>query len=61
VRAANPLFEGHYQQHIPHPDLGCYLLDHPGVLRKQAEMMRKAGVDGQVFYHYWFTGKLILE
>jgi lipopolysaccharide biosynthesis protein/predicted O-methyltransferase YrrM len=61
VRAANPLFEGHYQQHIPHTDLGCYLLDHPGVLRKQAEMMRKAGVDGQVFYHYWFTGKLILE
>lgn len=61
VRAANPLFEGHYQQHIPHPDLGCYLLDHPDVLRKQAEMMHKAGVDGQVFYHYWFTGKLILE
>jgi len=61
VRAANPLFEGHYQQHVPHPDLGYYLLDHPDVLRKQAEMMRKAGVDGQVFYHYWFTGKLILE
>lgn len=61
VRSANPLFEGHYQQHIPHQDLGCYLLDHPGVLRKQAEMMRKTGVDGQVFYHYWFAGKLILE
>lgn len=61
VRAANPLFEGHYQQHIPHPDFGYYLLDHPGVLRKQAESMRQAGIDGQVFYHYWFTGKLILE
>lgn len=61
VRAANPLFAGHYQQHIPHPDIGYYLLDTPEVFRKQAELMRKAGVFGQVFYHYWFSGKLILE
>ena len=27
----------------------------------QAEMMQKAGVHGQIFYHYWFSGKLILE
>jgi lipopolysaccharide biosynthesis protein/antitoxin component HigA of HigAB toxin-antitoxin module len=61
VRTANPLFEGHYQQHIPHRDLGYYLLDTPEILRKQAEMMHRAGVYGQIFYHYWFTGKLILE
>lgn len=61
VRAATPLFRGHYQQHIPHPDLGYYLLDTPAVLKQQADMMLKAGVHGQVFYHYWFTGKLILE
>jgi lipopolysaccharide biosynthesis protein len=61
VRAANPLFEGHYQQHIPHPDIGYYLLDSPDTLRRQAEMMQKSGVHGQVFYHYWFSGKLILE
>lgn len=61
VRAANPLFEGHYQQHIPHSDIGYYLLDSPEVLRTQAEQMRRAGVHGQVFYHYWFGGKLILE
>ena len=61
VRAANPLFEGHYQQHIPHCDIGYYLLDSPETLRFQAELMRKSGVHGQVFYHYWFTGKLILE
>ena len=24
-------------------------------------MMRTAGLSGMVFYHYWFTGKLILE
>jgi len=61
VRAANPLFRGHYQQHIPHEDIGYYLLDGPDTLRKQAEMMRKSGVYGQIFYHYWFGGKLILE
>ena len=61
VRASNPLFSGHYQQHIPHPDLGYYLIDGPDILKKQAEMMHKAGVAGQIFYHYWFSGKLILE
>ncbi|MBN2793028.1 MAG: glycoside hydrolase family 99-like domain-containing protein [Desulfuromonadales bacterium] len=61
VRAANPLFVGHYQQHIPHHDLGYYRLDSPAPLMRQAHMMQKAGIHGQVFYHYWFTGKLILE
>ena len=61
VRSANPLFFSHYQQHIPHPDLGYYLLDSPDTLRQQAELMKKSGVYGQVFYHYWFSGKLILE
>ncbi|MYN15039.1 hypothetical protein GSY71_18030 [Pusillimonas sp. TS35] len=61
VRAANPLFEGHFQQHIPHESLGYYDLESPAALRIQADMMKKSGVHGQVFYHYWFTGKLILE
>lgn len=61
VSAANPLFEGHYQQHIPHPDIGYYLLDSPDTLRQQAEQMRLGGVHGQVFYHYWFSGRMILE
>ncbi|QCQ21349.1 glycoside hydrolase family 99-like domain-containing protein [Desulfoglaeba alkanexedens] len=61
VREANPLFEGHYQQHIPHPDIGCYSIESPDMLRRQADLMRKAGVFGQIFYHYWFSGKLILE
>jgi hypothetical protein len=61
VKAANPLFQGHFQQHIPHEDIGYYLLDSPKTLKIQADMMKKSGVYGQVFYHYWFTGKLILE
>jgi lipopolysaccharide biosynthesis protein len=61
VRAANPLFQGHYQQHVPHSDIGYYHLDAPEQLVLQAQMMHRAGVHGMVFYHYWFTGKLILE
>ena len=61
VRGATPLFEGHYKQHIPHQDIGYYLLDSPETLRMQSEMMQKSGVHGQIFYHYWFSGKLILE
>lgn len=61
VKASSPLFDGHYQQHIPHPDIGYYLLDSPDVLQKQANQMKTAGVHGQIFYHYWFTGRLILE
>lgn len=61
VRAANPLFQGHYQQHAPHPDIGYYHLDSPQQLALQAQMMHQAGVHGMIFYHYWFSGRLILE
>lgn len=61
VRASNPLFEGHYQQHIPHSDIGYYLLDGPDTLRQQADLMKGAGIHGMVFYHYWFGGRMILE
>ncbi|MFT9460154.1 MAG: glycoside hydrolase family 99-like domain-containing protein [Acetobacter orientalis] len=61
VRAANPLFVGHYQQHIPHNDIGYYFLENPEILRQQAEMMKRSGVYGQIFYHYWFDGVQILE
>jgi len=61
VRAANPLFHGHYQQHVPHPDVGYYHLDSPAQLARQADQMHQAGVHGLIFYHYWFSGKLILE
>ena len=61
VRTANPLFAGHYQQHIPHKDIGYYLLDSSDTLSMQANLMKRSGVYGQIFYHYWFNGKLILE
>ena len=61
VKSSNPLYNGHYQQHIPHEDIGYYELTSPEILAKQSEMMKKSGIYGQIFYHYWFSGKLILE
>ncbi len=61
VKSATPLFEGHYQPHVPHSDLGYYHLDNDEILKFQAELMKKAGLSGMIFYHYWFSGKLILE
>ena len=61
VNSSTPLYQGHYQQHIPHEDIGCYKIESPEILRLQSELMQKAGVHGQIFYHYWFSGKLILE
>ena len=61
VRSANPLFFGHYQQRVPHEDIGYYSLNSPEMLKKQLELMKRSGVYGQIFYHYWFTGKMILE
>ena len=61
VKAANPLFVGHYQQHIPHEDIGYYLLDTPETFKQQAKLMHQSGVYGQIFYHYWFSGRMILE
>lgn len=61
VSAAQPLFYGHYQQHIPHSDIGYYHLTSSEILKKQASIMKRTGVYGQIFYHYWFSGQLILE
>lgn len=61
VQAARPLFLGHEQRKLPHPSIGQYRLDSPDILRVQAEQMGDAGVFGMIFYHYWFSGKKILE
>lgn len=61
VRTSNSKFSGHYQQHIPHEDIGYYDLTSDDVLKQQAQMMTSAGVHGMVFYHYWFKGKMVLQ
>lgn len=61
VKASKPKFSGHDQPRVPHQDIGHYQLDNPEILRKQAKLMQRGGVYGQIFYHYWFAGTQILE
>jgi glycosyltransferase involved in cell wall biosynthesis len=60
VAAAKPLFEGHYQPHLP-ADLGFYDLRLPETRQAQAQLAREYGISGFCYYHYWFDGTRLLE
>ncbi len=60
VAKARPLFEGHYQPHLP-ADLGFYDLRLKEARAAQAEMAKAYGIYGFCYYHYWFNGRRILE
>lgn len=61
ARGAEPLFEGHYQPHIP-LDHNYYDLSDADTLRWQSSLMKKYGIDALCFYHYYFEGgRKILE
>ena len=60
VGKAKPLFKGHQQPRVP-ADLGYYNLKMPEVREQQAEMARNAGVEGFMYWHYWFgNGKRLM-
>lgn len=61
TRKAQPVFEGHYQPRVPHSDFGYYSLDNAETLKKQALLAKQHGIHGFCFYHYWFSGKRLLE
>ena len=60
VKAAKPLFEGHQQPKVPLNDNYYNLLD-DNVKIWQARIAKEYGVYGFCYYHYWFSGKMLLE
>ena len=62
VKKAKPLFKGHEQPIIP-GELGYYdLLEQPEIQEQQAHLAKEYGVDGFIYYQYWFgNGKMLLE
>ncbi len=60
VAKAKPLFPGHYQPNLP-ADLGFYDLRVPETRIAQAELARTYGIEGFMYWHYWFAGRRLLE
>jgi len=60
VAKARSLFPGHEQPKLP-GELGFYDLRLDETRERQAELARWANISGFCYYHYWFSGRLLLE
>ena len=61
VGKAKSLFKGHNQPKVP-KDLGYYDLRMPEIREAQAKMAHEAGIEGFMYWHYWFgQGKKLLN
>ncbi len=60
VAGAEPLFEDHYQPRLP-SNLGFYDLRLSETREAQANLARGHGITGFCYYHYWFSGKQLLQ
>lgn len=62
VKRAKPLFKGH-EQPVEPGELGYYdLLEDKNIQVKQASLAKEYGIDGFIYYQYWFgNGKMLLE
>ena len=61
VKPALPQFDGHYQPHVPHEDIGYYNLLDRDAQAKQIELAKQYGIEGFCYYLYWFSGQRLLE
>ena len=60
VKSARPLCKNHNQPKIPLNN-NYYSLDNIETLKWQSQLLKKYKVDGLIFYHYYFSGKKLLE
>lgn len=60
TKKTKPLFGGHYQPREPLND-NYYNLLEPEVMEWQSDLALSYGIEGFVYYHYWFDGKKLLE
>lgn len=60
VTKSVPLFEGHYQPHLP-TDFGFYDLRVMETRRDQIKVAKQFGIDGFCYHYYWFSGERILN
>jgi lipopolysaccharide biosynthesis protein len=60
VAKASPLFDGHYQPHLP-ADFGFYDLRVRETRRDQIEVAKRFGIDAFCYHYYWFSGRRLLN
>lgn len=60
VKRGRKLFFNHYQPRVP-LNQNYYDLSNPQILLEQCELAQNYGIYGFCFYHYYFTGKKLLE
>lgn len=61
VVQARPVFKGHHQPNLP-ANLGFYDLRLPETRAAQAKLAAEAGIEGFMYWHYWFgNGRMLLQ
>ncbi|PZS12498.1 MAG: glycosyl transferase family 2 [Pseudonocardiales bacterium] len=60
VTAARPVYLGHNQPNLP-SDLGFYDLRLDAVRQEQMDLATAHGIEGFMYYHYWFAGQRLLN